>query len=324
MLRISKIVLPLAWEPLVDGAALHATFLARRFGAELHLVSWGRSGEEAADLAGLRVPTVSEVVSRLGLARRREENRTIRTVTVQLAAQNATHALKSYVADNDIDLVVMGRIGRHGDDRVQSGKATERIIRELPCPVLTIRCARRPKKRQVANRRILLPTDFSEHGREAFRYAIELAIAYEAEIDVLHVVPISGVLVRPDLAANEIRNWAESAWAGLKTLTRGADNVVPVEHHVKIGHPTEEIVAFADERTVDLIILPTHGRTGASRLLFGSVTEEVVHRTQCPVFIVRSWRKSILTEEERADREIRADRRVSTAVHPTRPSGGAS
>jgi len=66
------------------------------------------------------------------------------------------------------------------------------------------------------------------------------------------------------------------------------DPAVPYEHHLLIGNPATAIVHLAETENVDLIVLPTHGRTGLMRLLMGSVAEEVVRKARCPVLTVKA------------------------------------
>ena len=66
-----------------------------------------------------------------------------------------------------------------------------------------------------------------------------------------------------------------------------ADPGVPYEHRLMIGSPATAIVEMAEREKVELIVMPTHGRTGLMRLLMGSVAEEVVRKAKCPVLTVK-------------------------------------
>jgi nucleotide-binding universal stress UspA family protein len=69
------------------------------------------------------------------------------------------------------------------------------------------------------------------------------------------------------------------------------DTTVSYEHRLIVGSPATAIVFLAEKENVDMIVMPTHGRTGLSRLLMGSVAEEVVRKAKCPVLTVKSAAK---------------------------------
>jgi nucleotide-binding universal stress UspA family protein len=80
-----------------------------------------------------------------------------------------------------------------------------------------------------------------------------------------------------DTAQTELRDFA---------VTHLQD-AVPVQVHIAVGKPAEEIVRVAQEEGVDLVVMGTHGRTGVRHLLLGSVAEDVTRHAPCPVFTVR-------------------------------------
>jgi nucleotide-binding universal stress UspA family protein len=135
---------------------------------------------------------------------------------------------------------------------------------------------------------ILFPTDFSERSTAAFHLATALARDYRAHLLVLHVrdVPVAafgefGAMPPPDVPARA------ELLDQLREL-RPPDESIPVEHLLSDGNPAEEIIHIADDRHCDLIVMGTHGRTGLSRLLMGSVAEEVVRKAPCPVLTLKS------------------------------------
>jgi nucleotide-binding universal stress UspA family protein len=141
--------------------------------------------------------------------------------------------------------------------------------------------------------RILLPTDFSEHSAAARVYACEFAQQFGAELHLLHViqdlaplVPEPGAALAPpvdylrelELNANAMLERAvDPNWAAGKTIVRA----------VRQGPPFLEIIRYAKETNIDLIVLGTHGRGGLAHMLLGSVAEKVVRKAPCPVLTVR-------------------------------------
>lgn len=137
--------------------------------------------------------------------------------------------------------------------------------------------------------KILVPIDFSQFSAKALRYGEELAAKFHAELHLLHAfetVPImsgDSVYFPPDLAAQE-----EAAAA--KTLDEQKVDVpdnVNVVRELKHGHPFVEIVRYAKENDIGLIVMGTHGRGAIAHMLLGSVAERVVRKAPCPVLTVR-------------------------------------
>lgn len=142
--------------------------------------------------------------------------------------------------------------------------------------------------------RILFATDFSQPAEHAQRYACELADRFEAELHLLHVIaPLAmpamgtttfGYLDNPPILAE----LEESTLRGLGTLL---DSQWQASHRVvkavSVGIAVAEIIRYAHEQQIDLIVLGTLGRTGLTHLLLGSVAENVVRKAHCPVLTVR-------------------------------------
>ena len=143
----------------------------------------------------------------------------------------------------------------------------------------------------VSIRRILFPTDFSEPAAEAQNYALTLADRLGAELHLLHVVVPPGVAF-PD---------ADTSWtmpaAGAKGLVKDAEQQLSdligtwaearrVISSVVTGFAVDEIVHYAEKHQIDLIVVGTHGLTGITHLLLGSVAEKLVRCAPCPVLTV--------------------------------------
>lgn len=141
--------------------------------------------------------------------------------------------------------------------------------------------------------KILVPIDFSEHGRDALQFAADLSGRYEAPLELVHVLQLvthalpEGYTVPTTQQFNEIvtRLQKQLSEAELEALQAGA-----CEAHSTLlqGAPGEEILRFAAEGKYDLVVMGVHGRSGLKHLLMGSVAEKVVRASQCPVLAVRS------------------------------------
>lgn len=140
--------------------------------------------------------------------------------------------------------------------------------------------------------RLLFPTDFSEGSRNALHYAVDLARHYNAKLYILHVIYDIARATEshiPHISADEIYN-EMTKWA-MNELERCCveeiRGLTDVEKVVIKGVPHEEIVKFASDKKIDMIVMGTYGRTGIQKLIFGDTAEKVVKRAPCPVMTVR-------------------------------------
>jgi nucleotide-binding universal stress UspA family protein len=132
---------------------------------------------------------------------------------------------------------------------------------------------------------ILHPTDFSPNSDYALHLATALARDHGARLILLHVRPIPTVVYGYGEAV--LPPETEDLQAELERVHVGDPNV-QVSRHFEEGDPVTQILNVAEESHVDLIVMGTHGRRGLSRLVMGSVAEQVVRRAPCPVLTVRT------------------------------------
>lgn len=139
----------------------------------------------------------------------------------------------------------------------------------------------------LAIKTILHPTDFSENSGLAFRLACAMARDYGARLVVAHVFEVpaplygNGIILPPPAVSREPLE------RRLREL-QPADRTVEVIHRFIEGEAAAEILALAEETKADVIVMGTHGRTGLARLLMGSVAEQVVRKSPCPVVTVKT------------------------------------
>lgn len=158
--------------------------------------------------------------------------------------------------------------------------------------------------------RILFPTDFSELSKAAEKAACDLSDQFGAELHVLHVLhdffltmpQTAAALLIPPKALDDAITYAEeevqkippSAWATGKKVIRA----------VRIGSTWDTIVQYAKETAIDLIVMGSHGRTGLSHVLLGSVAERVVQHAPCSVLTVRPDRFAKVTQSEHVQQPV--------------------
>jgi nucleotide-binding universal stress UspA family protein len=152
----------------------------------------------------------------------------------------------------------------------------------------------------VHYRRILVPVDGSDLAARALPEADRMARLFGAELHVLRVVAdlveknlhhvpealVGQVAAYTEQFVNqEIQRVNAQQSEVAAGLSRDVVRVVPV---VIVGDPATAILDYAESAEIDLIVMSTHGRTGVSRMLYGSVAERVLHSARCPVLIVRA------------------------------------
>ncbi|HTN51622.1 MAG TPA: universal stress protein [Anaeromyxobacter sp.] len=142
---------------------------------------------------------------------------------------------------------------------------------------------------------MLVPIDFSPSARAALEYATFLAGKLGADLDVLHVWEPPGY-VGPDTLALLPVGSGQPGWEQTRAeVQREVDGFLAkakarpraLSVRVEAGEPSDTILQIARADGADLIVMGTHGRTGLSRLLIGSVAEAVLRRSTCPVLTIR-------------------------------------
>ena len=139
-------------------------------------------------------------------------------------------------------------------------------------------------------KRILVPSDFSECSDAAVRYGLELARTFGARLHLLHVVqdPASQPWAAEGFAVpllEAVDQWQRDAKIRLEASIPPEDRATTVVT-CPIASPFPEILRYASDNAIDLIVMGTHGRSGLAHALLGSVAERVVQHAPCPVLIV--------------------------------------
>ena len=144
-------------------------------------------------------------------------------------------------------------------------------------------------------KKILYPTDFSEYSLTALQYAVSITKQNDAELYCLHVVdmPQEEYLTQEYMVPLNVPHVPEdkvlrTARARMKRFE--AENLSEIEKvtsRVLVGVPFVEIIRYAREQSIDLIVIGTHGHSAIAAMLLGTVAEKVVRKAPCPVLTVR-------------------------------------
>ncbi len=187
-------------------------------------------------------------------------------------------------------LVVMGTHGRSGFDHLLLGSVAEKVLRQAPCPVMTV-----PPPAVGVSRlpytRLLCPVDFSKASLSALRFAMSIAKESNAQLMIVFSVEWASDAVtvnRPFDYVDFRRQYEEDAERRLDALLSEEERTwCRPTTRVLHGRPYEAILKLAESEQTDLIVMGVHGRNVFDRLLFGSTTNHVVRQAVCPVLTIR-------------------------------------
>ncbi|OQZ04787.1 MAG: hypothetical protein B6D34_02205 [Candidatus Brocadia sp. UTAMX1] len=147
------------------------------------------------------------------------------------------------------------------------------------------------EKHMISIRNILCPIDYSVYSEMALKYAIEFAEKYQAKLYLMHVLDIRVYDINnPELYninvvdEETVEKLRERLLRCVNEDTRGR---ISVEALIIQGVPFAEIIKVSKEYRIDLIVIGTHGRTGLSHAIMGSVAEKIVRKAPCPVLTIR-------------------------------------
>jgi nucleotide-binding universal stress UspA family protein len=194
--------------------------------------------------------------------------------------------------EGDIDLIVMGSRGRSFFERMILGSVTERLLRKVHVPILTVSHIDPEKEIQspgpVPLQRLVYATDLMEGSEPGLEFSLRLARGLDAFLTVVHVVqPLDAAFPTTELAGhmpdNTAQLRAQSAEKMARTISLVSDGSVPVTTVVAEGIPYDAINRTAAESKADLIIINLQGKSRLDRALLGTTAERVIRTATVPV-----------------------------------------
>lgn len=271
MFDVQTILLPTDGSPRAEAARALAERLAHRWGAALHLLHV----EVVPPVADLRFDPVSEPPSLS------EDG----VLTVHRRFPTAGDAIVLYAEEAAVDLIIMGTHGRSGVDRLTLGSTAEHVLRQAPCPVLTVG----PEATPHASGPVLAPLAFDSSSDAALETAAALAEDAGVPLVAVHAVepaavPVSYAMAIPPFDPTELEGRVEQT---LRRWVAPYAERVPADVDVRFGPPAAQVVEAARDHGAGLVVQASHGRRGVSRWLLGSVAEGVVRHAPCPVLTLR-------------------------------------
>lgn len=194
--------------------------------------------------------------------------------------------------DERFDVIVMSTHGHSGWRHLMIGSVAEAVAHAAPCPVLTVRQRHDGRLPMFgAVNKILCPTDFSESSFAAIGAAGELAVEWDAQLRLLHVLepatPVLGVVSVEEFQETRAGDAAHALLPVIeKRVPAELREDTKLHRLIRHGKAAAEIVKAAKKEGADLIVIATRGLSGWKHLMYGSVAEEVVRTAHCPVLTV--------------------------------------
>ena len=197
-------------------------------------------------------------------------------------------------ANKNADLIVMSTHGRSGLRRLALGSVAERVLHNATIPLLLVREGAALHTTNPIEH-LLVPLDGSSFAERSIPLAVELSTQTGATLTMLRVVQDldaqnKQIIFKSEEAAEEaVTQWKLLATRYLDELAKGIKaEGVKVSSMVLSGDPENLIGTIAETLPADLIVMSTHGRSGVSRWVYGSVANKVLRTASCPVLLVRN------------------------------------
>lgn len=211
------------------------------------------------------------------------------------------------------DLIVMGTHGWSGIDRALLGSTAERVVAQAPCPVLTVKTTSpqskalsyatdkeiqdlrtQPSPETCSPRHVIVAVDFSDCSQDAVEYAFQIAKEFEVEVTLIHVEDLPSYSLDFNLTyletQKEKRIQADKQMKELCSLFE--DKGISAACVQKVPPVQEAILQMIQETNANLLVMGTHGRTGLSRLLMGSVASGLLRKATVPIVTVHAGKYS--------------------------------
>lgn len=293
-----KIMTPLDGSQIAEVALPYAEELAGRIGSEVTLLYVNEQTDESYQhMHKLYMEKIADTVKIGSDSYARASGRQVLTdVRAIILNGNPAEKIVEYAEKENIDLIVMSTHGRSGIRHWTIGSVAEKVVRATNKPVALIRAkGLRPAVREKGLlTKMLVPLDGSKEAETSVPYAEDLALKLKAEIVLLQVLA-TGYQAMTELGGTyivysgpQMESFKRYALTYLNPIAdRLRNKGINANVELKLGDSAEEIIQFADKGKFDVVVMSTHGRSGFSRWVFGSVAEKLIHEGNTPLILVR-------------------------------------
>jgi nucleotide-binding universal stress UspA family protein len=287
MVRIEKILCPVDFFSASERAVDYAIALAKNYEARLILLNVVTPVAPASYELPLNTGKIIDAMTESATARlkklaKRAEARKVPVETIVRVGE-VDMEIREIAKDKKVDLITMGTHGRRPFERWILGSVTERLLRRVSVPMLTIGGKAKAKIAPPAIRRILVTTDFSEGTNDAIKYAFSIGQECQADVTLMHVVN--------DIDADISGRYRDPL---IKSIRMRLEGMVPDEardwcnasSRVETGLPYKRILGILAKEKFDLLVMNVHGKAMLDRALLGSTAERVVRGAATPVLLI--------------------------------------
>jgi len=272
-----------------EGAIREAIGLAKRCGSKLTALSVIESNPEFGSMAPAILEKMEkEVLAHLDVVKARAKKEGVACETITSEGEDSYKYIVEEAVKQKSTMIIMGRRGKKGFRRLVMGSTTSWTIGHSPCSVMVV-----PRAAQVEFKSIVVATDGSKYSTAAASEAIGIAKRNNGKLTVLAVVPADIAMpTEIDFAAIQREKIADLDMQAAEKNARAVKDAahkagVDAQAFVMSGKPADAIIEIAKDKSADLIVVGSHGRTGLDRLLMGSVAERVIVMSSCAVLAVK-------------------------------------
>jgi nucleotide-binding universal stress UspA family protein len=280
----SRVLVPLDGSLAAEFAIPFAADLARNHDADL-LLLYLKHLPAATEPADADDQDLEQINKYLEDVRKEQRNMGIRAYEHLVVGRDLAEALFKFIESERVSVLVMSTQGRTGMIRWLFGSSIENTINNMPVPLLLVR---------PMYQRIVVPLDGSKWSESAIPRAVELARVHHATLVLLHVYQSKtsdyagqwALAGQQQIAEQSYEQMADQLVALRNRLRREGLQVTEVI--MRGSNPAQVICDFVEaEEGISMIVMSTHGRTGLSRWLVGSVAQTVIKNSRSPVTLVR-------------------------------------
>ena len=200
---------------------------------------------------------------------------------------NPAEEIVNFAEEQKVDMVIVGSLGKSGIKHFILGSVSEKVVRHAKVPVLVVR----EQKEEKPQKKILIATDGSKATEKAVDFGIEIARLNGSKVYAVYVIDITSFdsILMDEVWEKDMQEQFEKT--GRKATSCVEENAkavgVEAESIILKGNPAKEIVDFAEEQKVDMIVVGSLGKSGVEQFVIGGVSEKVLRNAKVPVLVVR-------------------------------------
>ncbi len=269
--RLEKLLVATDRSAFSEGALTEALSFAKKCSSRLYVMSVVETNPEYETIgAEVLQKEEDEAIAYLKGVKARAEGESVPCEVILRRGDNPFRLIVDEATSKKVDMIIIGRHGRRGLEKMIMGSVAAKVIGHAPCKVLVV-----PKAARIEYRNILVATDGSQHSDSAAMEAVEIAKRCGSRLVAVSVALSEEDAERAKVNVGDVALTAQKGGVAVETAT-------------PIGKAANAIAEFAGGRGVDLIVMGTYGKTGLKKLLMGSTTEKVIGLAGCAVLVVNT------------------------------------